>query len=131
MTGRAAGIGVLVGALLLALPIPSWAGSSQAALAVGVVVPARCAVRVPGTVGSAELPATGAGEAVTMRCTKGAVPPGPGGVMASGAVGPQITRRFVPPAADGAAAAPRPLSETSPTAVAETGGLRMMITVNF
>ena len=43
--------------LLLALPVPAWAGSSQATLSVAVVVAPRCAVR------------TGAGEAVSMRCT--------------------------------------------------------------
>jgi hypothetical protein len=129
MLGRAGRIAMLSGALLAAISVPAWAGSTQAALAVGVVVPARCAVRTPGTVASADLPPAGAREAVAMRCTKGALPAGPGGVMAPGAVGPQITRSFLP--ASSPAAAPRPLSEISPIAVAETSGPRMVITVNF
>jgi len=131
MGGRAGRIAMLSGALLAALAMPAWAGSAQAALAVGVVVPARCAVRVPGTVVAADLPTGGAREAVAMRCTKGALPSCPGGVMAPGAVGPQITRSFILPSAGTPVPAPRPLSETSPIAVAETTGLRMVITVNF
>jgi hypothetical protein len=131
MLGRTGRIVMLSGALLAALPVPAWAGSTQAALSVGVVVPARCAVRMPGTVAPADLPAAGPREAVAMRCTKGALPSGPGGVMAPGAVGPQITRSFILPAAGTPVTAPRPLSETSPTAVAETTGPRMVITINF
>lgn len=71
--------------LLLALPVPAWAGSSQATLSVAVVVAPRCAVR------------TGAGEAVSMRCTKGAVPSGR--AAAPTAVGPRITRTLLPASA--------------------------------
>ena len=69
MRGRAWRIAMLNGALLAALAMPAWAGSGQAPLAVSVVVPARCAVRIPGTLVPAELSATGAREAVAMRCT--------------------------------------------------------------
>jgi hypothetical protein len=126
MADRIGRVAMLIGALLAALPMPAWAESSQAALAVSVVVPAHCAVRMPGTVAPVDLPASGSHETVAMRCTKGALPSGPGGVINPGAVGPQIGRSFVLPAA-----APRPLSETSPIAVAETGGPRIIITVNF
>ena len=129
MRGRAWRIAMLSGALLASLAMPAWAGSAQAPLAVGVEVPARCAVRMPGTVVSADLPATGAREAVAMRCTKGALPSGSGSALAPGAIGPQITHSFLP--AGGRAIAPRPLSEASPLPVAETSGPRMVITVNF
>jgi hypothetical protein len=86
---------------------------------------------MPGTIVSADLPATGAREAVAMRCTKGALPSGSGSALAAaGAIGPQITRSFLP--AGGSAIAPRPLpDETSPLPVAETSGPRIVITVNF
>jgi len=92
------------------------------------VVPARCAVRMAGTIVPAELPTAGAREAVAMRCTKGALPSGSGSARARGAIGPQITRTLLPATS---VAAPQPLSETSPLAAAETGGPRMVITVNF
>lgn len=128
MWGRTGRIAMLSGALLAALWGPAWAGSSQAPLSVGVVVPARCAVQMPETVVTADLPATGTHEAVAMRCTKGALPSGPGRALAPGAVGPQITRSFLPA---GSQVAPRPLSETAPIAGAETSGASMVITVNF
>jgi hypothetical protein len=131
MVSRAGRIAMLSGALLAALTMPAWAGSSQAALSVGVVVPARCAVRMPETVAPADLPGAGPREAVAMRCTKGALPSGPGGIRTAGAVGPQITRSFVLPATGSPAAVPRPLSETGPIAGPETHGPRMVITVNF
>jgi hypothetical protein len=123
-------IAMLNGALLAALAMPAWAGSAQAPLAVSVVVPARCAVRMAGTIVPAELPTAGAREAVAMRCTKGALPSGSGSALARGAIGPQITRTLLPATS---VAAPQPLSETSPLAAAETGGPRMVITitVNF
>jgi len=121
MAGRAERIGLVVGALLLALPVPAWAGSAQAALAVGVVVQARCAVRVPATMGSGDLPATGAAETVAMRCTKGTLPTtGAGSAAAPGAVGPRVTSTVVLSTSD---TAPRPLTETSSPS--------MVITVNF
>ncbi|MGH7702245.1 MAG: hypothetical protein ACREMO_04090 [Gemmatimonadales bacterium] len=131
MAGRAGRIGVLVGALLLALPIPGQAGSSQAALAVGVVVPARCAVRVPGSVGSAELRAAGAHETVAMRCTKGTLPADTGSAAAPGTVGPRITRSLGLSTASAAPAAPRSLTETSPLTVAESSNPHIVITVDF
>ena len=118
MAGRIGRIAMLLGTLLLALPAPGWADSSQAALAVSVVVPSRCAVRVPGLLGSTAMRAAGAGEAVAMRCTKGALPTAPG--APGGAAGPRISRDVVLPAA-----APSPL------AAAGTGEARVIITVNF
>jgi hypothetical protein len=120
---------MLGGALLSALSAPAWAGSSQAPLAVAVVVPARCAVQMPGTVVTADLPAAAARETVAMRCTKGALPSGRGSIMAPGAVGPQITRTFLP--AGSPLVAPRPLSDATPIPGAETSGPRVVITVNF
>jgi len=128
MQGRTWRIAMLSGALLAALAIPAWAGSGQAPLAVSVVVPARCAVRMPGTVAPADLLAAGAREAVAMRCTKGALLSTSGSALAPGAIGPQITRTLLPATS---VAAPQPLSEASPLAVAETSGPRMVITVNF
>ena len=122
MRGRAGRIAMVTGALLAALSAPSWAGSSQAPLSVGVVVPARCVVQMPATM------VTG-GETVAMRCTRGALSPGPGRTMAPGAVGPQITRTLLP--AGRPVAAPRPLSEAASIPGAEAGGARMVITVNF
>lgn len=130
MIGRAGRIAMLSGARRTALAMPAWAGSSQAALAVSVVVPARCAVRMPEMVTPADLPAAGTREAVAMRCTKGALPSGPGAVRAPGAVGPQISRSFVLPAV-ATRTAPRPLSETAPLGGVEASGPRMVITVNF
>jgi hypothetical protein len=102
MAGRAAGIAMLLGALLVALPAPVVADSSQAPLAVSVVVPARCAIRVPSSPGSM-LPGAGAGT-VAMRCTRGVLPADPG--AAATAVGPRISS-------------------------SAEGGARMIVTVNF
>ena len=129
MRSRAGRIAMLTAALLAALSVPAWAGSAQAPLSVGVVVSARCAVQMPGTVVAADLPVAGAREAVAMRCTKGALPSGQGATVASGAVGPQISRSFLP--AGSPVAAPRPLSEATPLPGAEPNGPRMVITVNF
>ena len=129
MRGRAGRIAMLTGALLATLSLPAWAGSSQAPLAVSVVVPARCAVRTPATLAPADLSTAGAHEAVAMRCTKGALPSGQGAAVASGAVGPQISRSFLP--AGSPVAAPRPLSESASVSGAETNGPRVVITVNF
>jgi hypothetical protein len=110
-----------------AIENPVAAAPSQAPLAVSVVVPVRCAVRTPGTMAPTERPA--AREGVAMRCTKGALPTSSGSALAPGAVGPQITRSFI--SASDTVAAPRPMSEPSPIAAFETGGPRMVITVNF
>lgn len=50
MAGRSGRIGLVVALVGLMLPptLPAWAGSAQATLTVGVVVPARCAVLVAG-----------------------------------------------------------------------------------
>jgi hypothetical protein len=102
MAGRAGWIVMLLGALLVALPAPALADSSQAALAVGVVVPARCAVRIPGAQGS--IPAVAGPETVAMRCTRGVLPTDPG--------------------ATGTAAGPRISSSAE-------SGARTIVTVNF
>ena len=122
MRGWAGRIVMVTGTLLAALSVPGWAGSSQAPLSVGVVVPARCAVQMPATM------VTG-GETVAMRCTKGALSSGPGRAMAPGAVGPRITRTLLRAGSPGVA--PRPLSEAASIPGAEPGGSRMVITVNF
>ncbi|HWN12792.1 MAG TPA: hypothetical protein VNU02_02970 [Candidatus Dormibacteraeota bacterium] len=70
MAGRSGRIGLVVALLGLMLPLPAWAGSAQATLTVGVVVPARCAVRVASSLAASD-GMGGAREAVAMRCTKG------------------------------------------------------------
>jgi hypothetical protein len=131
MAGRAGRVGLLIATLLLALPLPAWAGSSQAALAVGVVVSPRCAVRMPAALIPHEVSATPSRESVAMRCTKGALPSGAGSGATATTVGPRITRDLVLTAATGPMAAPRPLTETSPSPTAEVVAPRVVITVNF
>jgi hypothetical protein len=129
MVGRATRIGLLIVTVLVILPLPVWAGSSQAALAVGVVVPARCAVRMPDSLASTEVPVASSRNPVAMRCTKGSLPSATGTNASPGAVGPRITRDLVAAAAPSVATAPRPLSETG--SAAGTDGPRLVITVNF
>jgi hypothetical protein len=112
--------GLIATLLLLASPALVWAGSAQGMLSVAAVVPARCAVRMPG---SLELSATATSlprETVTMRCTKGTLPPG--GV--AGVRGPRISRHLIL----ATPTAPRPLAETAPSGLA---GPRLVVTVNF
>jgi hypothetical protein len=71
MAGRSGRIGLVVALLGLMLPLATWAGSAQATLTVGVVVPARCAVRVASSLTTSDGMAAGGREAVAMRCTKG------------------------------------------------------------
>ena len=123
MIDRAGRVAGLVAMLWLALPAPVWAGSSQTALSVGTVVPARCAVRTPGSLAPSDLLAVGAGDGVAMRCTKGTLPTGKG--AAPSAAGPRITRAMLP------ASPPVPHAATSAAAATEAGGRRMVITVNF
>jgi hypothetical protein len=129
MVGRAGRIGLVITMLLLALPLPVWAGSSQAALAVGVVVPARCAVQTPGTLAPSGLAGHAAGESVAMRCTKGILPSGIASSANPGTVGPQITRDLVLISTTPGTSAPRPLTEAAVPVVGEATGL--VITVNF
>jgi hypothetical protein len=128
MAGRAGRVGLLIATLLLALPLPAWAGSSQAALAVSVVVSPRCAVRMPASLIPNEVSATRSRESVAIRCTKGALPSG--GATAT-TVGPRITRDLVLVAATGPMAAPRPLTETISSSATEVAAPRVVITVNF
>lgn len=131
MVGRAGRVGLLIATLALALPLSAWAGSSQTALAVSVIVSPRCAVRTPASVLPNEVSAAPSRESVAMRCTKGALPmSAPSGTAAS-TVGPRITRDLVLTAATGAMAAPRPLAETTSSSVAEVTAPRVVITVNF
>lgn len=116
--GVAGRVGGLIATLLLVSPALVWAGSAQGLLSVAAVVPARCAVRMPGSLELSAAAASLPRETVTMRCTKGTLPPG------GGARGPRISRHLIlatPPA-------PRPLAETSPSGLA---GPRLVVTVNF
>lgn len=131
MAGRAGRVGLLIATLLLALPLPAWAGSSQAALAVSVVVSPRCAVRMPASLVPTEVSPIPSHESVAMRCTKGALPSGVAPAATSTTVGPRITRDLVLTAPTGAVAAPRPLTETISSTGAEVAAPRMVITVNF
>jgi hypothetical protein len=127
MKGRAGWTALVIAMLSsFALPVLSWAGSSQATLAVAVVVPARCAVRTPASVTG--LLGTAAIEPVAMRCTKGTLPIA-GGPASPTAVAPRISRDLVAVALP-APAAPRPVSEVSalPT---NAPGPHLVITVNF
>lgn len=136
MWARVAGrIALLIACLSVALPTAAWAGSAQASLAVGVVVPARCAVRVAGALPAAEGPgviaATGH-ETVAMQCTKGTLPSSGPVTAATHAVGPRITRDMVLTSASLPVPAPRPLTEQGPsTSPADAAVPRLIITVNF
>jgi hypothetical protein len=74
MAGRSGRIRLVVALVGPMLPLPVWAGSAQATLTVGVVVPARCAVLVAGSLAASDGMAAGAREAVAMPCTKGSRP---------------------------------------------------------
>jgi hypothetical protein len=126
MAGRAGRAGLAITLLGLMLPLPAWAGSAQAALTVAVVVPARCAVRVVGSLAASD----GSRDAVAMRCTKGSLPSATGPSSPS-AVGPRITRDLVMTTATPATGSPRPLSETGQLAGTEAAGPRLVVTVNF
>ena len=123
-TGRMGLAALLLGLLL---PLPAWAGSAQAALTVAVVVPARCAIQVPGSM-AAQAGTLGTNrEGVAMRCTKGTLPTSNGQAGPS-AVGPRITRDLVTAAP---LQAPRPQTEAGTTTTTEATGPRMVVTVNF
>jgi hypothetical protein len=130
MAGRAGRIGLAVTMLGLMLPLPAWAGSAQATLTVAVVVPARCAVRVAGSLAASGGLVAGSGEAVAMRCTKGSLPSSTGSSSPS-AVGPRITRDLVMTTAAPSKSSPQPLSETGLVAATEAAGPRLVVTVNF
>jgi hypothetical protein len=123
MAGGAGRIGGLIATLLLGQAAVAWAGSSQALLTVGAVVPARCAVRMPGSLKTSEATASLSRETVAMRCTKGTLPSA--GASGPSAVGPRISRDLVLPAA-----APRPLIETGSPGPRMTGP-RLVVTVDF
>lgn len=130
MAGRRGRIGLVVALVGLMMPLPAWAGSAQATLTVGVVVPARCAVRVVGSLAAGDGMVAGAREAVAMRCTKGSLPSATGSAGPS-AVGPRITRDLVMSTAIPPAGHPRPLSEAGELIGTETAGPRLVVTVNF
>ena len=127
MPGRAGRIGGLVATLLLAPPAVAWGGSSQALLSIGAVVPARCAVGMPGALDPSAVAAGVSRESITMRCTRGTLPSG--GSADARAVGPRISRDLIL-AAPLSTSAPRPLAETTRSA-APTTAPRPVITVNF
>ena len=127
MPGRAGRVGGLVAMLLLALPAIAWAGSAQARLSIGAVVPARCAVGMPGAVDPGAVAAGLSRETVTMRCTRGTLPSG--GRAGARAVGPRISRDLIL-AATPSASAPRPLAETTRSGPPASAA-RLVITVNF
>jgi hypothetical protein len=127
MRGKVGRIGLLVMTLLAILPLPAWAGSSQAALAVGVVVPARCAVRMPDSLAVADGLSSPSRGTVAMRCTKGALPSTTGASVSPHAAGPRITRDLVLSAGAPIQSAPQPLAETGMEAM----GPRLIFTVNF
>jgi hypothetical protein len=130
MAGRSARIGVVVALVGLVMPLPAWAGSAQAALTVGVVVPARCAVGVAGSLAARDGITAGPRETVAMRCTKGTLP-SPTGAAGPSAVGPRITRDLVMTTATPETGIPHPLSETGAPAGTEATGPRLVVTVNF
>ena len=131
MAGRAGRVGLVITVLGLMLPLPAWAGSAQTTLAVAVVVPARCAVRVAGSLAASEGMMAGGQDTVVMRCTKGSLPSATGPSSPS-AVGPRITRHLVTTtAATPFESSPQPLSETGLVAGTEAAGPRLVVTVNF
>lgn len=127
MKRRAGWVALLITLLSLVLPVSGWAGSSQATLAVAVVVSARCAVRVPGSMTAAVAPGTAGLESVAMRCTKGALPSTTAGPSNANAVAPKITRDLV---AEAVISTPRPASEAGSPAT-EALGPHLVVTVNF
>jgi len=127
MKHRAGWVALLITLLSLTLPVSAQAGSSQATLAVGAVVSARCAVRVPSSMTAAAVPGMAVLEPVAMRCTKGALPSTAVGASSPTAVAPKITRDLV---AEAVVSTPYPLSETG-AATTETPGNHLVITVNF
>ncbi|MGH7398255.1 MAG: hypothetical protein ACRELW_12040 [Candidatus Rokuibacteriota bacterium] len=130
MASVASRVALLAACFSLALPAAAWAGSTQATLAVGVVVPARCALRVAAALPSGD--AGGDGQVVVMKCTKGTLPPGDASSpRRASAVGPRITRDVVLTSAPAAAAAPRPLTDQGPTQAALGVASSLVITVNF
>ncbi|HET8532504.1 MAG TPA: hypothetical protein VFO08_15245 [Methylomirabilota bacterium] len=129
MAGRAGRVGLAITLLGLMLPLPAWAGSAQATLTVAVVVPARCAVRVAGSLAASDGMVAGSREAVAMRCTKGSLPSSTGPSSPS-AVRPRITRDLVMTTAP-STSSPQPLSETGLVAGTEAAGPRLVVTVNF
>ena len=131
MARRSGRIGLVIALLGLALPLPAWAGSAQASLTVAVVVPARCAVRVPGSMAAPDgATAAGVRETVAMRCTKGSLPSATGPASPS-AVGPRISRDLVLSTAAVPAQVPQPMSDAGALPGAEAAGPRMVVTVNF
>lgn len=131
MAGRVGRIGLMVLMLLPALPLPANAGSSQAALAVSVVVSPRCAVRTPASALPSDVSAITSRESIAMRCTKGTLPSDMGVGAGAATVEPRITRHLVLTAATPVISAPPPLTATSSSAPAEVSGPRVVITVNF
>ena len=125
MRDRAGRSALLVATLLLAPSAAAWAGSAQAPLSVGAIVPAQCVVSTPGSLGTGDA----SGTPVAMRCTKGTLPSG-SATPSAGAVGPRISRDVVLAPALSPSTAPYPLAESDPVRT-EQGAQRLVITVNF
>lgn len=123
-------VGMVIALVGLVMPLPAWAGSAQAALTVGVVVPARCAVRVASSLAAGDGITAGPRETVAMRCTKGTLP-SPTGAAGPSAVDPRITRDLVMTTATPENGTPRPMSQTGVPAGTEAIGPRLVVTVNF
>src|SRR5512144_1844201 len=129
MVGRARRVGLVITLLGFTLPLPAWAGSTQAGLTVAVAVSARCAVRITNSLAASDGVMAGSRAAVAMRCTKGSLPSATGPSSPS-AVGPRITRDLVMTTAP-STSSPQPLSETGLVAGTEAAGPRLVVTVNF
>jgi hypothetical protein len=131
MAHAASRAAALVACLSLALPVAAWAGSAQASLAVSVMVPARCALRVAPLLATGE--AQRDGQAVAMKCTRGALPPrDAASARRASAVEPRITREIVPGAASTAPVAPRPIPDHGVARTSADGApSSLVVTVNF
>jgi len=129
MRGRAGRIGLLVALLALVPTPPVWAGSAQAPLFVGAVVPARCAVSTPTSFGLGAGSSAASLRPVTMRCTKGTLPSDSRTVSAT-AVGPRISRDVVFGTSPSPSMTPRPSVDSDPVGTEQLSP-RVVITVNF
>jgi hypothetical protein len=118
MAKVASRVALLAACFSLILPAAGWAGSSQAALAVSAMVPARCALRVS------------ADAQPVMKCTRGSLPAGdPTSARRASSVEPRITREIVQSSMPSVVPAPRPL--TDPGLAGDGLVSSLMVTVNF
>ena len=126
MRDRAGRSALLVATLLLLAPsAAAWAGSAQAPLSVGAIVPAQCVVSTPGSLGTGD-----ASGVVAMRCTKGTLPSSASRTPGATAVGPRISQDVVLTSVPSPGRSPYPLAESN-TVRTEQSATRLVITVNF